>query len=335
MTPSARTPEAYLQKLYLKTEQDLINEIFRKRAQGYVDYAEVAALERVQATLQGMIDDSFKYVPQMIEKQFYAGSGAAKGYANARGMTVVQTAVVEQLTDALMSNIISAAEKAYETSASLYKIARLDDDALREAALTSSAYAQALGEGAYTSAQLMETAIRNHGITSFTDKAGRKWSLTSYCRMATRTTARQAQVASILTRDDHDLFRIVPHASSCPICAPLQGRVYSKSGTNPKYPPLSLAFGKIDPAGGDDLSNTYLNIHPACLCSIVRFTEIGKTKEELEKIQEFSNPETNPLGIDPRGKKEIEAYKEKERNRARLLRDRRKKEAAKVAEGTA
>lgn len=323
ITTKTKAPEAYLQQLYLKTEQSLIDEIFRKRAKGYVDYAEVAALERVQATLQGMIDEGFEYVPKMIEKRFYGGSGASGGYANAKGLSAVQTAVEEQLIDALLANVMSAAEKAYETSRTLYRLARLDDDELRKAALVSTAYAEALGKGAYTSAQLMEVSIRNHGITAFVDKAGRNWSLASYCSMATRTTARQAQVAALLTKDDHDLFRIVPHASSCPICAPLEGRVYSKSGADPNYPPLSLAFGKIDPAGSDDLSNTYLNIHPNCLCSLVRYTEIGKTDKEIEAMRRFSNPETNPLDIDPRSKKQVEAYKEKERNRARLLRDRR------------
>ena len=37
---------AYLRRLFLKTEQELIREIKRKRSAGYVDYAEVAALER-------------------------------------------------------------------------------------------------------------------------------------------------------------------------------------------------------------------------------------------------------------------------------------------------
>jgi hypothetical protein len=90
---------------------------------------------------------------------------------------------------------------------------------------------------------------------------------------------------------------------------------------NPNYPPLSLAFGKIDPNGGDDLSNTYLNIHPSCLHSIVRYTEAGKTEKQIQKMRDFSNPETNPLDIDPRSKKQIKAYREKERNRAQLRAD--------------
>ena len=58
---------AYLRRLFLKTEQELIREIKRKRSAGYVDYAEAAALERVQKILQDMVDESWEYIPEMIE----------------------------------------------------------------------------------------------------------------------------------------------------------------------------------------------------------------------------------------------------------------------------
>ena len=165
------------------------------------------------------------------------------------------------------------------------------------------------------------TGVQNKGITAFVDKAGRKWSLQSYGNMAVRTTAHQAQVAALLTADDYDLWQIVKVGSTCKVCAALEGRVYSKSGMNPDYPPLSLAFGKVDPDGADDLTNTYLNIHPNCLHSLVKYTTIGKTEKQIQKDKDFSNPEKNPIDRDPRTKKQIKAYREKERNRQRLLQD--------------
>ena len=98
-------------------------------------------------------------------------------------------------------------------------------------------------------------------------------------------------------------------------------QVYSRSGTNPDYPALAKAFGKIDPAGSDDLTNTYLNIHPNCLHAIVKYTTIGKTEAQIQKDKDFSSFEKNPVTADPRTKKQIEAYKEKVRNRQQLLRD--------------
>ena len=79
----------------------------------------------------------------------------------------------------------------------------------------------------------MAGQLQQEGITAFVDKAGREVVLQDYCNMATRTTVRQAEVAAILTADpDHDLYKIVKIGTTCPICAPLEGRVYSRSGTD-------------------------------------------------------------------------------------------------------
>jgi hypothetical protein len=239
---------------------------------------------------------------------------------------------MEMLTDNLFGEIIEASQTAYQTSRKLYALARLDEDAYRKAMLETTLYTEALGKGAALSSKLMEATVRSEGITGFVDKSGRRWSLYAYCNMATRTTARQAEVAGTLEKDtEHDLYMISKVGTTCPVCAPLEGRVYSKSGTSEIYPPLSLAFGKIDPNGGDDLSNTYLNIHPNCLHSLIPWTEAGKTEAQLKRIREFSDPKTNPLNKDPRSKKQIEAYRLKEKNRREKFAELRKKQAERVA----
>ena len=84
--PSENGAEAYLLALFRQTELKLIREIARKRGQGYVDYAEVAALARVRKTIERMKGDAEKYVPLMIEHEFYQGAEAAAGYANAQAL---------------------------------------------------------------------------------------------------------------------------------------------------------------------------------------------------------------------------------------------------------
>lgn len=319
--PKAKDLTLFLRTLFLRTERQIIDEITRKRAAGYVDYAEVAALERVQRILQTMVDESWSYVPQMIEKIFYHSDKHAAGYANARVLTASQTAVVQQLSNNLLGEILEASETAYQTAQEFFTIARLEADPYRKAALTQTVAQEALGTGWKQTSAKMAAELRNQGLTGFVDKAGRKWTLSNYCNMATRTTARQAEVAALLTADDYDLWQIAKIGSTCPVCAPLEGRVYSKSGTNPDYPPLSLAFGKVDPDGGDDLTNTYLNIHPNCLHSLLRYTTVGKTEKQIQRDKDFSDPKKSPLSRDPRTKKQIAAYREKERNRQKLLRD--------------
>jgi len=270
--PDTADVTAFLRMLFLRTEQGLINEITRKRNRGLVDYAEVAALERVQRILQGMVDESWDYVPKMVERIFYQSGKDASGYQNARVLTASQTAIVQQLSNNLLGEITEASETAFESVKTLYTIARLEADPFREMALQQVLRKEAAGGSWKKGSAELIREMQNKGITAFVDKAGRQWSLQAYGNMAVRTTARQAQVAALLTADDYDLWQIVKIGSTCPVCAALEGRVYSKSGTNPDYPPLSLAFGKVDPDGPEDLTNTYWGIHPNCFFRQVAYS---------------------------------------------------------------
>lgn len=319
--PATADVTAFMRMLFLKTEQNLIHEITRKRNADLVDYAEVASLERVQKILQNMIDESWDYIPKMIETIFYHSDKDATGYCNAMALTTSQTAVVQQLSNNLLGELLEASETAYKSVQTIYTVARLERDLFRETALKQALRQQAAGSSWTLSGAKMIQELKNIGITAFVDKAGRRWSLQSYCNMAVRTTSRQAEVAAVLTADDYDLWQIVKIGSTCPVCAPLEGRVYSKSGTNPEYPPLSLAFGKADPNGPNDLANTYLNIHPNCLHALMKYTTIGKTEKQIQRDKDFSSPEKNPLDRDPRTKKQIKAYRDKEQARRRLLND--------------
>lgn len=323
--PKKADVTALLRNLFLRTEQELIREITRKRAAGHVEYADVAALDRVQKILQNMVDTSWSYVPVMIEKIFYHSDKDAAGYTNARTITgmrsVTQIAIMEQLANNLQGELMEMAGTAKRSVENVFTIARLENDPYRKLALEQILRQEAAGKPWIKSSQDLVKEMETNGITGFTDKAGRKWSMQTYGNMAVRTTARQAEVAALLTSDEYDLWQITKVGTTCPVCAPLEGRVYSKSGTNPDYPPLTVAFGKVDPYGSNDLSNTYLNIHPNCLHSLVKYTTIGKSTERIQKDKDFSSIEKNPLSRDPRTKKQIAAYREKEKNRQRLLRD--------------
>ena len=321
--------EKELEKLisiYLKAETDIINEIGRLRSKGLVDYAAVAALERVQAILRKMESDSWEYVPKMIEKQFYVRVPEARkeleipetpekhaaGYANAAALTGDQMDLVQSLTQQLMAEITDATMTAMATVQSAI-LGRIEPDVYRRVGLEQVAAMQATGRGANAVVPGFVEALRREGITAFTDKAGRRWSLHTYCSMVTRTTSRQAEIAAVLSADqNHDLYLISSHGTTCALCAPYEGRVYSKSGTDPDFPPLSAAFGKIDPSGPDNLANTWLNIHPNCLHVLLPWTPAGRTPEEIQKIKDFSDPRKNPFTLDPRSQKQINAYRKKE-----------------------
>jgi hypothetical protein len=320
-----------LRQIFLKAEQTIVAEISRKQGREFVTYGEHAALERVQNTLRGMLDASWEYVPAAIEKQYLYGKYKdlripAIGYANAGALTATDLSVIERLTQNLMGELTQAAATAQSTIQSNWqeavKLARLESDVFRTAALESLTASEATGMGARHARDIFIEKMRESGIAAFTDRSGRRWSLEAYSTMATRTTARQATNLAVLTADpEQDLYRISTHGTTCPVCAPLEGRVYSRSGTHPVYPPLALAFGKIDPAGPATLENSYLNIHPNCYHVLTPWSEEGRREEDVEKMRRFSSFEENPPTTDPRSKAQIEAYRAKEQGRAKLLGD--------------
>ena len=125
--------EKELQKLiqiFLKAETDIINEIGRLRSQGLTDYSVVAALERVQAILRKMENDSWEWAPKAIEKMFYVRVPEARriegetvkkhrtGYLNASVLSGEKHAIVDQLVAFLLGEITDATITAYATGRS-------------------------------------------------------------------------------------------------------------------------------------------------------------------------------------------------------------------------
>lgn len=335
----------YLVRLYLRAENNIINEIGRLRSQGLVDYHAVAALERVQKILRQLESDSWTYVPRMVESQFYVQHPEARaipgetvekhlrGYQNAKSLTSTQTDIVQKLTTNLMGQLVDGNMTVMQNLQSAL-LGRVEPDLYRRVGLEQVAAQQAVGKGINASVPAFVDALRREGVTAFTDAAGRNWSLHTYATMVSRTTSRQAEILSVLTADPgRDLYQISAHGTTCGLCAPYEGRVYSLSGKDPDFPPLSDAFGKRDADGPDDLTNSWLNIHPNCLHALRPWTPAGRTPEELERIKKFSSPKTNPYTRDPRTKAQIEAYRKKEQGRSKWLRDYRQWENYRTALG--
>ena len=332
--PAPRELKRLIQ-LFLRAETDVINEIARLRSRGLADYHAEAALERVQTILLRLSNECWSYVPKMIERQFYfkrpedrkplpvpeTAEKHGLGYANAAALTSTQTDIVQRLVMNLMGEIEASAAMAAATLQSAL-LGRVEPDVFRRVGLEQAAAMQAQGAGAYKALPRFVEALRQEGVTAFIDKAGRRWSLHAYGAMVLRTTSRQAEVLAVLTADEgQDLYKISAHGTTCKLCAPLEGRVYSRSGTDPDFPPLAAAFGKVDPSGPDTLANSWLNIHPNCLHVLLPWTPAGLSPEELRKIKEFSSFRTNPPTRDPRSQQQIDAYRKKEQARAKWLSD--------------
>lgn len=336
-------------KIYLQAESEIVNEIARLRRLGLADYHVVAALKRVQAILNSMRSESWKYVPKMIEQEFYVRHPEARLQEMALSaeehaaayraalelaapellkvapeltvsapLTAEQTDIMQRLTVNFMSELDAASEHVMRSFESVL-VGRREDDIFRRVGMELSQLAEAEGSNRGMINRFVQE-LQREGVTAYIDTLGRHWSLYTYSSMALRTTQRQAEVLSAITEDaEHDLYKIVAAADPCGVCAAHAGRVYSKSGTSPYYPPLTDAFGKVDPLGADNLSNSWLNLHPNCRCAIIPWTEAGLDEAELKKIRDKSNPAKNPYDVDPRTEKQIKMYRQKQAARRRYL----------------
>lgn len=75
--------------------------------------------------------------------------------------------------------------------------------------------------------------LTRNGVTSFVDKAGRRWNLTSYLEMATRHALHRASsdwYANALTSEGVDLVCVSHHTDCSPQCLPFQGQILSLTG---------------------------------------------------------------------------------------------------------
>ena len=89
------------------------------------------------------------------------------------------------------------------------------------------------------------------GVPALVDRSGRRWTTEAYVSMITRSTSNNVANDMQQARFDEygvDLIEVSSHAGARPLCAPYQGRVYSRSGNSNKFPPFSeTSYGH--PAG--------------------------------------------------------------------------------------
>lgn len=300
----------HFQKLFLNVQENILQIISNKSWIGLPTYKERMILKRVQEQLNFMVNKSWQYAPDLFTKIYL--DGKIDKFIKSLGMDAMDQSAVSRIVDNFMGHIL-------ETSSFSYKaLKQLMTETRKEVMLLSGS--QSTLERAYK--DLYVKNIKEQGLVGFIDKAGKRWSLGNYTKMLLDTSTRITNnYATIFTYKEHDLYKIIGHANSCDKCAAHRNRVYSRSGTSQFYPSLASAFGKINKTGPDTLENSYLSQHPNCRCSIVPFTEGGKSQKEIDKIRKFSSYESNPPTTDPRTERQIQAYNDKSKGRQRLVND--------------
>ena len=146
------------------------------------------------------------------------------------------------------------------------------------------------------------------GITAVRTKNGRYIRLDAYADLVARSTVREVTNTAIIKQVQelgYDLVKMSSHSGACPICQKYEGRVYSISGKDKRFPKLGVAF-----SGG------YANIHPRCRHTLEPYIEAFNDvdKDIINSNRPFVEPSRND--------KQVQAYYQVQKEKAKLRADR-------------
>lgn len=113
------------------------------------------------------------------------------------------------------------------------------------------------------------------GVTGFVDRAGRKWNLTSYLEMATRTALHRASLdwyGHELLKVGIDVVRVSEHPACSPQCAPFQGKLLSLTGTTTGPMSVSKAGALVEVIASLAEARARGFNHPGCRHFLVPFS---------------------------------------------------------------
>src|SRR5690554_6155124 len=98
----------------------------------------------------------------------------------------------------------------------------------------------------------MARQLARKGLTALVDRRGRRWTLEGYVGMIVRTMSNRIANEMQETRFNEwgvDLVEVSSHMGARPLCAPYQGRIYSRTGRTPGYLNLYTDTSYGEPAG--------------------------------------------------------------------------------------
>lgn len=235
-------------KTYEAAEVKMIGQISKQAAKGLLKpgwtLAKASEVQQVKTNLQHSINE-LKY-----DRNSVLNTAIANSYKSGQDSMIKQVRKVFGAIDARHTspNMIKVATILVETK---LKLNTADSVILRKA---NDAYKRIMGKvaadvatGTVTAREATKQAVgefARNGITSFVDKNGRNWDMSTYAEMATITAIQKATLEGYKdTMEEYglDLGILSSHWSSCPLCYAWEGVIVSMSGRDPNYPSIALA----------------------------------------------------------------------------------------------
>lgn len=290
---------------YKKAQEKLTELIATMQARGNTTAYRLRILAGVDEELRLLNMYAGKWAGEVIP-QWYDG-GIDRAYRKFRSLDIDVSKVA---ANARVVRLLVENAAGQLTDAASFVGRRIRDD-IRKAGLDAVAQKTATGSTVKETKEALRDRLADDGLPAIRDKRGREISLDAYASTVARTTTREATNKGLMqevTDNGYDLVKMTSHFSSCPICAQYEGRVYSVSGKDKRYPALSEIPG---------FGNGYGTIHPNC--SHVLTPYIREYDQEAEAVQRQSN---RAFAIDHKKKQSIDAYNARQQRLAARRRDR-------------
>ncbi|WP_331757307.1 phage minor capsid protein [Streptomyces albidoflavus] len=280
--------------LYADVERRLLELCARQLAIGQeapgwavAKLAAVAPLRRAADTLLDTlargVDEEVRHV---VAEAYDSGQHSALAELGVMGdddrRTVAERTPQAQAVDRL------AAETIETVTATHRGILRGVEDGYRQVVAEVTA-APLLGTDTRRQAtQQAMTRFADRGVSSFRDRAGRRWALTSYAEMAVRTSVGRAAVEAHMTTlaaAGVDLVVVSSSPRECPLCRPWERQVLSIGGpsgartVDVEHAVDDGRMVRVDVAGSLDEARAAGLQHPNCRHSVSSYTP-GITRTE-------------------------------------------------------
>lgn len=314
----ARTALDDLIDIYREAQLALIKIIIGKTGAGTKTYYN-SILKQTEALLNRLSAQTGRYINTEIPKAYKKALEETYAYFQKNGLQMNRPEMFAQIHSDAVSEL--AAEMQHHINEGISQAGRrvmryadtARDNALRQNGLRASAVKIASGQTVRDMQKYLTQALSEDGFLTVQYGSGKyayQVGLDSYAGLVARSTTREAGNLARekqLTANGYDLVIITKHSPTCELCARVQGRVFSISGKDKRFPPLSEAF----PSG-------YRNVHPNCRCVAVPWIEELQSPEELRAaIAKGSQPLK-----DERSAKEKALYTKEQAERRQLRADR-------------
>lgn len=257
--------EKRLVTIYKAAEKEIEAEIQKSLLRGLKsDSYTVTRLKESRDQIAGILKqlqrESSKWVKESTPAAYAQGVLAARDDLLKAGARIVpklgklHEGAAQILADSVFSRLADVLTTAGRKVDDIYAKIRLD----------ASLRGGALGYEAWTKTRkTMLDNLAANGITGFVDRAGKRWSLSTYTEMLARTSLmdihNEAKGREFLDHGE-DLVIISSHPGTCEKCAPWEHKVLSLSGHTKGYPTL----GEAETAG---------LFHPRCRHAFSLFME--------------------------------------------------------------